>query len=237
MNLGVAMNPYLNERAAEFDAPSYKSITIARLEHLASLHLPFQNKAVIDLGCGIGRLSEFLVKQGANLLSVDGREENIQQLRMFYPAMKAEVLDLETDEWLKFGPFDIVFCYGILYHLANPYQFIRDAASVCKEMLLIETCVTNSLEPIVTIVQERSEVYSQSIHAAGCSPSPTYVTFCLKKANFPFIYTPRDKPNHPEYHYHPDNSYSRFQNNHLIREIFIASKHQLESEALVLLPQ
>jgi len=100
----------------DFDRPSYVDVTEARLAHLRSLNLPIAGKTVIDLGCGIGRLSEFFVEQGCDVFCVDGREDNIQQLKKLYPNRKTAIVDLETEDISKYGTFDIVFCYGILYH-------------------------------------------------------------------------------------------------------------------------
>lgn len=228
------MDPYINEKTTVFDVPGYLEITNARLAHLASMKIPLSGKSIIDVGCGTGRLTEFLVGQGANVFGVDGREDNIQQMQMFYPNVKAEVMDLETDDLLKYGPFDIVFCYGILYHLSDPLHFIKNAEKVCNGMILIETCITDALESVCKIVMEDGTNNSQSIHHAGSRPSPSYVIFCLKKAGFPFIYEPREKPAHPDFLYTKQNNYASYQNGHLIREIFIASKKTLDNDRLVL---
>lgn len=229
------MDPYINEKTAVFDVPGYLEITKARLAHLASMKLHFSGKSIIDVGCGTGRLTEFLVGQGGNVFGVDGRADNIQQLRIFYPNIRAEVVDLETDDLLKYGPFDIVFCYGILYHLSDPLHFISKAYKVCNDMMLIETCITDALEPVCKIEMEDGNNNSQSIHNAGSRPSPAYVIFCLKKAEFPFIYTPRKKPAHPDFLYSRQNNYASYQNGHLIREIFIASKKPLDNDQLLLI--
>lgn len=228
------MDPYISMKTTVFDMPGYLEITQARIAHLASLKLDLSGKSIIDVGCGTGRLTEFLVSQGANVFAIDGREDNIQQLRIFYPNVKADVVDLETDEMLKYGPFDIVFCYGVLYHLSDPLHFIKNAEKLCKYMILIETCITDAWEPICKIEVEDGTNNSQSIHHAGSRPSPAYVVFCLKKAGFPYIYTPKEKPVHPQFHYTKQNSYMSHQNGHLIREIFIASRKKLDNDQLVL---
>ncbi|MED4912159.1 methyltransferase domain-containing protein [Brevibacillus centrosporus] len=227
------MDPYISTKTTVFDMPGYLEITQARLAHLASMNLHLSGKSIIDVGCGTGRLTEFLLNQGANVFAIDGREDNIQQLRMFYPNVRADVVDLETDELLKYGLFDIVFCYGILYHLSDPLHFIKNAEKLCRDMILIETCITDALEPICKIEVEDGTNNSQSIHHAGSRPSPAYVIFCLKKAGFPFIYAPKEKPAHPQFHYTTQNNYASHQNGHLIREIIIASKNPVNSDQLV----
>ncbi|MED4585441.1 class I SAM-dependent methyltransferase [Brevibacillus choshinensis] len=228
------MEPYINAKTGVFDSPGYLDITKARLDHLASMNIPLFGKSVIDVGCGTGRLTEFLIGQGANVFGVDGREDNIQQMHLFYPDVKAEAVDLETDDLLNYGPFDIVFCYGILYHLSDPLHFIRNAEKLCSDMILIETCVTDALEPLCKIEIEDGTNNSQSIHHAGSRPSPAYVIFCLKKAGFPFIYTPLEKPAHPEFLYEKQYNYTSYKNGRHIREIFIASRNPMNNDRLVL---
>ncbi|WP_158289610.1 class I SAM-dependent methyltransferase [Paenibacillus flagellatus] len=218
---------YVNDKTMVFDDPHYNAITAARLGHLASLQLPIYGKSVVDLGCGIGRLSEFFALHGCNVLGLDGREDNIAQFRSFYPHLRAEVADLEGEDWLNYGKFDIVFCYGLLYHLADPFRFIRNAYQACGEMMLIETCITPSSEMICKLVAENSLDNSQALHAVGNRPSPSYVAFCLKRSGFAHVYTPIHKPMHSQFH--GEGQWG------LIRDIFIATKTPLANDKLSLI--
>ncbi|KQL48743.1 hypothetical protein AN963_02790 [Brevibacillus choshinensis] len=228
------MEPYINVKTSVFDLPGYTEITKARLDHLASMNLTLAGKSVIDVGCGTGRLTEFLIGQGASVFGVDGREDNIQQMRLFYSNVEVEVVDLETDDLLKYGPFDIVFYYGILYRLSDPLHFIKNAEKLCSDMILIETCITDALEPLCKIEIEDGTNNSQSIHHAGSRTSPAYVIFCLKKAGFPYVYPPVEKPAHPDFLHEKKYDYASYNNGRLIREIFVASRNLLNNDRLVL---
>src|SRR3989338_7266173 len=150
-----------------FDQPFYAEFTKAELVHLESLNLPVRGKTVVDIGCGIGRLSDFFVKQDCDVLCMDGRPENIQKLRTYYPSRKAVVVDVETPQILEYGKFDVVFCYGLLYHLMDSFGFIKNAYKMCKEMIILETCITDAHETMVRLVQEGAKDVSQSIYALG----------------------------------------------------------------------
>src|SRR6185312_5755172 len=100
-----------------FDEEFYRVITAARLDHFKSLGLSLAGKSVIDIGCGVGHLSEVLEQLGADVTCVDGRAENISRIHELYPKRKAFLVDVETDKLLALGRFDVVFCYGLLYHL------------------------------------------------------------------------------------------------------------------------
>lgn len=215
-----------------FDLDFYKEITNARLRHFESLALPLSGKSLIDVGCGVGRFSAFLAEQGADVFCVDGRVENVEKLREFYPSRKCAVVDVESTDLLEHGSFDVVFCYGLLYHLSDPYGFIKNASKICKEMMIIETCIMDAADPVVRLVQEDQQNATQALHPMGCRPSPSYVSACLKLSGFEFIYKPVNLPEHPQFNYSLKNDYSYLKQGHLIRDIFIASRNKISSNLL-----
>jgi SAM-dependent methyltransferase len=215
-----------------FDQLFYKEITNARLQHLESLTLPLSGKSVIDVGCGIGRLSTFLAEQGADVFCVDGRVDNIEKLRELYPSRKSAVVDVESSDLLAHGNFDVVFCYGLLYHLADPFGFIKNASKICKEMMIIETCIMDATDSVVRLVPEDQQNATQALHPMGCRPSPSYVNTCLRLSGFEFIYKPITLPVHPQFNYKLKNDYSHIKKGHLIRDIFIASRIRISNDLL-----
>src|SRR5207249_7328946 len=97
------------------------AINKARLDHLASLQLPIDGKSVLEVGAGIGMLTGFFEDRGCKVLSTDARSENVAEIKRRHPARQVATLDLERPEDIaRFDRFDIVFCYGTLYHLAAP---------------------------------------------------------------------------------------------------------------------
>jgi SAM-dependent methyltransferase len=39
----------------------------------------------------------------------------------------------------KIGEVDVVWCFGVLYHLPSPYQLLQSLRQVCRETLLLES--------------------------------------------------------------------------------------------------
>ncbi len=161
-----------------FDQPFYREITDARLEHLATLGLPVEGRSVIDVGSGIGRLSEFFAARGCDVLCVDGREDNIAQLRAHYPERRAAVVDVETDELVAHGSFDVVFCYGLLYHLSDPLAFLGRAARICRELMVVETCITDSEERVLFLVDDPDDPTMSLSRVASRPARPTWSRPC-----------------------------------------------------------
>jgi len=216
-----------------FDQGFYSDITEARLKHLDSLGFNVDGRSVIDVGCGIGRLSEYFAARGCNLLCVDGREENILELKRLYPDRRAVILDLDSQPLTGLGRFDVVFCYGLLYHLADPFHLIKQAYAICDGMFLLETCITDADDPLLSLVAESVEDASQALHAIGCRPSPAYVRLCLRLAGFAHVYTPRSLPLHAQFQYERRNDHTYLRNGTLMRGVFIASNQPIDNANLV----
>ncbi len=227
-----SQTPVEMSRDLIFDRDFYKEITNARLQHLESLSLPLTGKSIIDVGCGVGRFSTYLSEKGADVLCVDGRVENIVKLEELYPTRKSAVVDVESTDLLEHGNFDVVFCYGLLYHLSDPHGFIKTASKICKEMMIIETCIMDATDPIMRLVPEDQQNATQSLHPMGCRPSPSYVNACLKLSGFEFIYKPITLPDHPQFDYSLKNDYSYLKQGNLIRDIFIASRIEISNNLL-----
>jgi SAM-dependent methyltransferase len=210
-----------------FDQPFYREITDARLEHLATLGLPVEGRSVIDVGCGIGRLSEFFVSRGCDVLCVDGREDNIAQLRALYPGRRAAVVDVESDELVAHGSFDVVFCYGLLYHLADPLAFLRRAATICRELLIVETCITDSEERVLFLVDDPDDP-TMSLSRVASRPSPAFVATSLRLSGFEHVYSPIRLPRHKDFEYERRNDLSHLRDGNVMRDVFVASRTALE---------
>lgn len=215
-----------------FDRADYFEINEARMSHLASLGLSLQGKRVLDVGCGVGHLAQFLVQTGCEVVCVDARKENIERLQSRYPDLEAHVANVESCELSRFGSFDVVFCYGLLYHLENPLIAFRNLASVCNDLLLLETMVCDNDRPVV-IIEDESAAFSQSLGGLGSRPSPSYVVLALNRVGFGFVYAPRMPPTHQDFVFEWRNDLSSSRDGHPLRCIFAASWTELQSSRFV----
>jgi SAM-dependent methyltransferase len=215
-----------------FDQLEYYAINHARLAHLESLQFSLEGKAVLDVGCGVGHLAQFFVKRGCKVVCIDARKENIDSLRLRYPDLVAKVASVETESLSQLGMFDIVFCYGLLYHLENPTMALRNMASVCQGLLLLETIVCDHALPVLRI-EDESAAFSQAMRGLGCRPSPSYVVLTLNRVGFRFVYAPKVPPQHQEFRFECKNNLDWQRDGHPLRCIFVASRTQLQNPHLV----
>ncbi|HMK23990.1 MAG TPA: class I SAM-dependent methyltransferase [Terriglobales bacterium] len=222
--------------AEVFDAPNAVAINEARMAHLGSLGLPLAGKRVLDLGAGIGHLANRLRNMGCTVVCMDGRESNIAVMQQRYPDLEGHIADVEKDSLSPFGRFDVVFAYGLLYHLENPLLAIQNMASVCDELLLLETIICDHKLPIVRI-EDESKDSNQALSGLACRPSPHYVVLALSRAGFEHVYAPAMPPQHEDFQFEWKNNLDSSRDGHNLRCIFVASRHALNNPHLVSLQE
>lgn len=64
--------------------------------------------------------------------------------------------------------FDIVYCYGLLYHLPIPSNAIDWMAKRCRKLLLLETCVSYGERKPIHLCTEDKERRTQAFSGTGC---------------------------------------------------------------------
>jgi SAM-dependent methyltransferase len=224
--------PHAHGGVETFESPAAQAINRARMDHVASLGLDLAGKTVLDAGCGVGHLAQFFVGLGSRVTCVDARADNIEALRARYHGLAAHVLNVETEPLASLGRFEVVFCYGLLYHLEDPLGALRNMAAVCDGLLLLETLVCDSAEPVLVLADE-SVVSNQALMGLGCRPSPAYVTMALNRAGFPHVYAPRRPPDHPEFQFEWRNDLTYLRDGLNMRCTFVASRGPVLASSLM----
>ena len=221
-----------------FHSPDYIRHNARRLEHLASLRLPLANATVLEIGAGIGDHTTFYLDRGCTVTSVEARPENCQVFVSHlgsltgYDAERARVSLVAGDaEFLAGaveGTFEIVHCYGLLYHLHDPEAALAVMASVCTRLLLLETCVSFGSDEEVNTRREPASDPTQAVHGIGCRPTRPWVFSRLKRL-FPHVYVPRTQPAHREFPL----DWSAPPPGALHRAVFVASRSPLQNDLLL----
>lgn len=177
----------------------YQEHNAARLRHLDSLGLPLQNRRVLEVGSGPGDHTAFYVERECSIVSVDARQECLDALKARFPQVETHRIDMNEAALSSLGVFDVVHCYGLLYHLARPEVAIEAMADSCGDagVLLLETCVSAGDTLDTYPIAERADS-TQAVGGIGCRPTRAWVFATLRK-NFKFVYQTRTQPNHPEF--------------------------------------
>lgn len=181
-----------------FDESEAMAINEARMTHLASLDLPIEGRSVLEVGAGVGMLTGFFEARGCNVLSTDARPENIAELHRRHPRRRVAVLDLERTETIdSLGRFDIVFCYGTLYHLASPEPALQALARV-SDLILLETCLSPGRDEEVPLVEESAAPNQAYSSSGGTRPTRAWVLSKLSRY-WGNGYISVTQPSHPEF--------------------------------------
>jgi tRNA (mo5U34)-methyltransferase len=105
-------------------------------------------KRVLDVGCNCGGFSVEAAKAGATrVVGIDLAERYIEQANLVRSALQLEQAEFRVMAIEEVGPdtlgmFDVVLCLGVLYHLESPVAAMRSLASVCEDVMLVDTNIT-----------------------------------------------------------------------------------------------
>lgn len=214
--------------AQHFTTNHYQRHNQRRLEHLASLGLPLQDRTVLEVGAGIGDHTTFFLDRGCTVVSSDARLENVELLRARFPSQEVLVLDLERPPMGLGRKFDIVYCYGLLYHLACPVEAITFMSEHSSDLLLLETCVSYGSEHEINLCAEVSTDPTQAFSGTGCRPTRPWIFAELRK-HFQHVYMPITQPSHEQF---PLDWTQRPSGDGLTRSVFIASRAPIDNPLL-----
>ncbi len=220
-----------------FHSNHYLRHTARRLEHLASLGLDLVGKRVFEPGAGIGDHTQFYLDRGCSVHASEPREENLEVMRERFAGdqrVTLEAIDLEHPPADSPGGYDIVHCYGLLYHLSDPTEAIRYLSGAAGRMMLVELCVSYGEDEQLNTVKETQAHASQAVSGYGCRPTRPWVEAQLRK-HFPHVYYPLTQPAHPEFPLDWDAappSASDDNKKALTRAVFIASREPIDHPLL-----
>lgn len=219
----------------DFHSFWYLNHTFRVLEHLASMNLDLRNKNVLEVSAGIGDFTTFFLDRGCTVHATDSRAPNLAMMKWRFekePRVKTFFLDMEypgTSDLPRGEKYDVVFNYGLLYHLANPKESIEFLVPFAKDLFLLETCVSPGNEEAINLVKEEKVYFSQAMHGTGCRPTRPWIFNQLKR-HFPHVYMPTTQPNWKN---HPIDWENKSAWSDLTRAIFVASRSPLDNPLLV----
>jgi len=152
----------------------------------------FNGKTLLDLGAGIGDISNAFTRLGATATAVEVRQEHINILRKKYPHIKIVKADLDKEWPFVNQKFDIVFDLGLICHLKDIKGHLTKLCKI-SNCIVLETEVLDSNDPNRCIyVDENKSIYDWSFNGIGAKPSPYFIERILLELGMKFekIYTP-----------------------------------------------
>lgn len=185
-----------------FDTADAARINTARKSFLEELLPDLMGqggvKRVLDVGCGYGFFSNYLKSANLYVVAFDGRRENAAEAKNRYPDIDFHVYDIENPSCLNLGSFDLVLCFGLLYHLENPFQAIRNLYALSDKYLLIETMVA-PYRSAVSVLYEESQSDNQGPRYLAWMPTESGFVKMLYQAGFEGVYRSTPLPEHEQF--------------------------------------
>ena len=140
--------------------------------------LDLNNKSVLDIGCWDGYFSFQSEKHGANrVVSFDnpecrwGATAGYDFLHTHFNSkatfVRGNVYDINNI--FKFKEFDVVLCYGVLYHLSDPLLALDNMFHCCNDIIAFEGIFSEATDPILELIplskfnNDDSNIYIPSI--------------------------------------------------------------------------
>jgi 2-polyprenyl-3-methyl-5-hydroxy-6-metoxy-1,4-benzoquinol methylase len=111
----------------------------------------------LDLACNEGWFSQRLLEWGASrVVGIDIRDFNIRRATLLrdHFEISPEQLELRQADIFELDPealgtFDVVLLLGLIYHVENPMGVLRLARKCTRGMCVVETQLTQQVQPIV----------------------------------------------------------------------------------------
>jgi tRNA (mo5U34)-methyltransferase len=93
---------------------------------------------------------------------------------------ESEVLDLDP---ARLGRFDVVFCFGVLYHMRHPFLMVERVAALASDLLILETHVD-----LLDVAKPAMAFYPgaelNQDHSNWCGPNHAMVEGMLRDVGF-----------------------------------------------------
>jgi SAM-dependent methyltransferase len=102
------------------------------------------NKTVLDIGCWEGRMCIEAIKRNAKfVVGIDIGSSNELWKNIETYKFKFIQCDVFSEKFIELGQFDIVLCYGVLYHVENIISFLYRLRNATTQSLYLETVINN----------------------------------------------------------------------------------------------
>ncbi len=139
-------------------ASHYERWRIVRINKILEIYGVdfFKGKKIVELGAGHGDIGAFFCELGAEVLCLEGRQENANIAKIKYRNLENftfKVCDLETMDFSTYGRFDLVINFGFLYTLTNPEACLKTCALMSDD-IVCECIVSDSVDPHAIIAWE-----------------------------------------------------------------------------------
>jgi hypothetical protein len=158
----------------------------------------FNGKRILELGAFNGYIGSVFNSMGATVHCIEGRVENVNNIKRDYPNVSVELANLDTPNWI-WGEWDIIINFGLYYHLEHYHtEHLQNCLDNCN-LMFFESVIFDSNQPEIHYRNETG--VDQSLGFSGGTPSTSYVEDILKSKNTIFFKYSSPELNGDLHHY------------------------------------
>jgi len=145
----------------------------------------FKDKSIVELGAGHGDVGNYFNGIGANVVCIEGRQDNVSYIKNNFKNIKTIKKDFDIES-LDIEYVDIIINMGVLYHLKNPSKLLIETCMLCNYIILETEVVDSRNISDITYIDENQKEYDQSLHGVGARMSVGMIEHILNTYNFKF---------------------------------------------------
>lgn len=121
---------------------------------------------VLDIGCSAGFFSLDLAARGAaHVDGIDLRAANIARARFVaehYGVRNVSFRVSDVDDFITEDAWDVVLNLGLLYHVVNPLQLLRQTYELCRKFAVIDTlCHPEPIAAFILFGEKNTDIATE----------------------------------------------------------------------------
>ena len=90
-------------------------------------------KKALDIGCGAGNVTQYLVHQGTKVTAADTSENFLKIIDKTFSGVETILLNGNNLEEIPDSSFDIVTTYSVLHHVPDYLKLVEEMCRVLKK--------------------------------------------------------------------------------------------------------
>ena len=110
-----------------------------RVPYAVSECRPLKDKTILDIGCGSGRVSFLLAKEGAKVTGIDYSENMIELAKKYLKTLNLDI-DFFTSDFMTDFPenrkYDISMAIGVFDYIQDPTPFLSKTQKITNEKIV-----------------------------------------------------------------------------------------------------
>jgi hypothetical protein len=145
----------------------------------------FREKTILELAPFNGFIGNYFQQElGAIVTGVEGRSQNVENIKKEYPHLNILTDNLDTANWI-YGSYDIILNLGLFYHLEYHHEsHLLNCINHCN-IMFFESVIWDSDDSELYFYTEYGD--DQSLSFTGGTPTTHYVESIFNKTSCNYV--------------------------------------------------